>query len=164
MPRFVIHQHDATHMHYDLRIEIGGVYKSWAVPKGLSTNPKDKRLAVQVLDHPLSYGKFEGMIPEGEYGAGPVLIWDRGKFRNLKDESLEKCYRQGHVEVWLEGEKLHGGYALVRFKEEAKQWLVIKMRDSEADARRNPVKTQPKSVVSGLTIKQIRSNARHHGA
>lgn len=155
MPKFVIHQHDATHMHYDLRIEIGGVYKSWAVPKGLSTNPKDKRLAVQVPDHPLSYGKFEGIIPEGEYGAGAVIIWDRGKFRNLREESLEKCYRQGMLEVWLEGEKLRGGYALVRFKNEEKQWLVIKMRDDEADARRNPVRTQPKSVVSGLTIKQL---------
>src|SRR5436309_12909247 len=115
-PVFVIQKHDATRLHYDFRIEAGGVLKSWAIPKGPSTNPKDKRLAMPTEDHPMEYGKFEGVIPEGEYGAGPVIVWDSGTYRNLNEKSgkevrIEHALRQGRVKIWLEGKKLKGGYA-----------------------------------------------------
>lgn len=160
-PVFVIQKHDASSLHYDFRLEIDGVLVSWAVPKGLSTDPREKRLAVKTEDHPLAYAEFEGVIPEGEYGAGPVLIWDRGTYRNLKNEDgkeveMGKAVEQGHVAVWLEGEKLRGGYALTRVDYRGKDdWLVVKMRDKEADARRRPVNTQPESVESGRTIEEI---------
>jgi DNA ligase D-like protein (predicted 3'-phosphoesterase) len=163
MARFVIQQHDATRMHYDFRLQIGRVFKSWAVPKGLSTNPTVKRLAVATPDHPLSWGSFEGVIPEGEYGAGPVLLWDRGTFRNIRTDAkgklipLSRCYKEGHLLVWLDGEKMRGGYAIIRFGKTGNQWLVIKQRDTEASARRNPVRTQTKSVKSGKTIRQLRA-------
>jgi DNA ligase D-like protein (predicted 3'-phosphoesterase) len=156
MAKFVIQEHAATSHHFDLRIEVGGVYKSWAVPKGLSLNPKDKRLAMEVEDHPLSWGRFEGVIPEGEYGAGEVIIWDRGSYKNLRDISMEKALKEGRVEVWLEGEKLRGGWLLVKYKGRKGQWLVIKLQDEGADARRNPVKTERESVKSGRTIEELR--------
>ena len=118
-PIFVIQKHKASTLHYDFRLEVQGVLRSWAVPKGPSTNPKDKRLAVPTEDHPLEYADFEGVIPEGEYGAGTVLVWDTGTYRNLKKKEgeevpMEKCLKQGQVEIWLEGRKLKGGYALIR--------------------------------------------------
>lgn len=160
--RFVIQKHDASSLHYDLRLEIDGVLVSWAVPKGPSTDPSDKRLAIQTEDHPLDYADFEGCIPEGEYGAGTVMVWERGSYRNLrsgKDEnplSMSASLDDGLIEVWLEGEKLNGGYALKRIRDGRKpQWLLIKMDDEGADARRNPVSTEPDSVKSGRTITQI---------
>lgn len=163
-PRFVIQKHAARALHYDFRLESDGVLASWAVPKGPSTNPDDRRLAIHVEDHPLDYADFEGVIPEGEYGAGPVIIWDRGTYRNLmadKDEPLSvgESIEAGHVEVWLDGEKLRGGYTLVRIDDEKDQWLLIKMKDDEVDRRRNPVSTQPESVVSGMTIEQMKASA-----
>jgi DNA ligase D-like protein (predicted 3'-phosphoesterase) len=155
-PRFVIHQHDATTLHYDLRLEAAAVLKSWAVPKGPSTNPKDKRLAMPTEDHPLDYADFEGVIPQGQYGAGPVIVWDTGTYRNLTGTEVERAVEDGHVTVWLEGRKLRGGYALTRIGKGARgRWLLVKMDDEQADARRKPVKTQPESVRSGRTIRQV---------
>jgi DNA ligase D-like protein (predicted 3'-phosphoesterase) len=152
----VVHQHDATTLHYDFRLEAAGVLKSWAVPKGPSTNPRDKRLAMPTEDHPLDYFDFEGVIPEGQYGAGPVIVWDAGTYRNLTERAVE----DGHVAVWLEGRKLRGGYAFTRIGKGARgRWLLVKMDDEAADARRKPVKTQPESVISGRTIQQVAAEA-----
>lgn len=164
-PIFVIQQHDASTLHYDFRLEADGVLKSWAVPKGLSTDPSDKRLAIRTEDHPLGYADFEGVIPEGEYGAGAVIVWDRGPFENVteKDDeavSFEDALDHGHLVVRLSGEKLSGGYAMQRIESgEDEQWLIIKVDDDAADARRNPVSTEPESVKSGKTVKQV---AREH--
>jgi DNA ligase D-like protein (predicted 3'-phosphoesterase) len=170
-PIFVVHKHDATRLHYDFRLEIGGVLKSWAVPKGPSMNPADKRLAVETEDHPLDYADFEGVIPEGEYGAGTVIVWDTGPLRNLKTDErcreipLAASYRKGRIEVWLEGKKLRGGFALIhnRMGGEERHWLLVKMDDEAADRRRNPVSTEPRSVLSGRTIAGVARDARHAG-
>jgi DNA ligase D-like protein (predicted 3'-phosphoesterase) len=163
-PLFVIQQHAATSMHYDFRLEAEGALKSWAVPKGPSTDPRDKRLAMPTEDHPLEYVDFEGVIPKGEYGAGPVIIWDRGVYENRSVDkrgrkiSVSKAVEHGSVKVYLHGQKISGGYALVRMGARAgerESWLLVKERDSEADARRNPVSTQRESVVSGRTLKQV---------
>src|ERR687887_1458840 len=129
-PRFVIQKHDASSLHYDFRLEADGVLKSWAVPKGPSTDPREKRLAMPTEDHPLAYADFEGVIPEGEYGAGTVIVWDSGSYRPLGDEPLERALEHGHASVWLEGEKLRGGYALTRIgKGRRERWLLVKMDD-----------------------------------
>jgi DNA ligase D-like protein (predicted 3'-phosphoesterase) len=162
-PRFVIRKHDATTLHYDFRLEAGGALKSWAVPKGPSTNPKDKRLAMQTEDHPLDYANFEGVIPEGQYGAGPVIVWDTGTYHNLTEKdgrevSVKEAVESGHVKVWLEGKKISGGYALTRVGDGKKaRWILVKMNDEAADARRKPVKTQPESVLSGRTVEKLKS-------
>jgi DNA ligase D-like protein (predicted 3'-phosphoesterase) len=154
-PRFVIQQHAATAMHYDFRLEAGDALKSWAVPKGPSTDPREKRLAVQVEDHPLDYADFEGQIGEG-YGAGRVIVWDTGTWHPLTEGDPEEALEKGHLSFWLEGEKLRGGWTLQRTGKGAKpQWLLIKRRDEGADARRNPVSTQPESVKSGKTIDEV---------
>jgi DNA ligase D-like protein (predicted 3'-phosphoesterase) len=153
VPRFVIQQHGARSMHWDFRLEADGVFKSWAVPRGPSTDPRDKRLAMEVEDHQISRGDFEGVIPEGEYGAGPVIVWDRGSYRPLADEPVGKSLENGHLSFWLEGEKLRGGWTLRHT--DGRRWLLVKRRDDEADARRNPVSTQRESVVSGRTIDEL---------
>ena len=146
-PRFVIQQHAATALHYDFRLEADGVLKSWAVPKGPSTDPRVKRLAVQVDDHSLAHADYEG--PR-------VIIWHAGTWRPLTDGPVADSLAKGHLSFWLEGEKLRGGWTLQRTGGGAKpQWLLIKRRDEEADARRNPVSTQPESIKSGLTIDQV---------
>ncbi len=161
-PIFVIQKHDASHLHYDFRIEIDGVLKSWAVPKGPSTNPQEKHLAIETEDHPMEYATFEGVIPEGHYGAGPVIVWDTGTYDNIKQKNgvivpLKQCYKDGQIEIFLHGKKLIGGYALIRTESDEKnKWLLIKMRDEYADARRNPVSSEPESVLSGKTIEQIK--------
>jgi bifunctional non-homologous end joining protein LigD len=160
-PIFVIQKHKARNLHYDVRLEVNGVLKSWAVPKGPSTDPKVKRLAVATEDHPMEYADFEGTISKGEYGAGVVLVWDIGTYRNItqnKDQTLsvESAIEHGHLNVWLEGKKLKGGYSFVRFRREAKnQWLFVKMNDGEADPANDPVATQPDSVLSGLSLEEI---------
>jgi len=159
-PHFVIQKHDASSLHYDFRLEMDGVLKSWVVPKGPSTDPREKRLAMPTEDHPLDYADFEGVIPEGEYGAGTVLVWDTGPYRNLRLEkkddgrSMAESHNNGKIEVWLEGRKIKGGYALIRTGNDDR-WLLVKMDDDEADARRNPVSTEPTSVLSGRTLEQI---------
>lgn len=157
-PRFVIQQHDASSMHYDFRLEVDGVLKSWAVPKGPSTDPREKRLAVAVEDHPLDYGGFEGVIPEGHYGAGRVIVWDAGTYRNLGADPLAQAFDAGHASIWLDGQKLRGGYALTRIARTGKseRWLLVKIDDEAADRRRHPVSTQPESVLSGHTVKDVR--------
>lgn len=163
-PIFVIQKHDASNLHYDFRIEVEGVLKSWAVPKGPSTDPSEKRLALPTEDHPLAYADFEGVIPEDEYGGGTVMVWDRGSYRNLKEDedgdqakSVAAQIDDGHVTIWLEGKKLSGGYALIRTGDgDDARWLLIKMDDNEADARRNPTSTEPDSVMSGRSMDEIR--------
>lgn len=159
--KFVIQQHAARAMHYDLRLQIGNTMVSWAVPKGPSLKPSVKRLAMQTEDHPMEYNKFEGLIPPGEYGAGSVIVWDRGTYKNIREKDgkivpMKTCLRQGQLAFFLYGKKLKGAYALIRTGGETggkSRWLLIKMKDEYADARRNPVTSQPKSVKTGKTIK-----------
>ena len=159
---FVIQQHDASSMHYDFRLEIDGVLKSWAIPKGPSTNPHDKHLAIETEDHPIEYAEFEGVIPEGQYGAGPVLIWDTGTYEDLKemqgkDISMADMYKNGKIEVFLRGTKLEGAYALIKTKGMGEnKWLFFKMNDEYADSSKNIIKSRPESVKSGKTIDSLR--------
>ena len=157
MPRFVIQKHDATTLHYDFRLEVDGVLRSWAVPKGPSTDPREKRLAVEVEDHSLGHASFEGVVGSGGRGTGAVIVWDEGTYRNLDEErSMAEALDSGHARFWLEGSKLKGGWTLHRTTGGAKpQWLLIKRRDEEADARRDPQRTQPEPVKSGRTIEQV---------
>jgi DNA ligase D-like protein (predicted 3'-phosphoesterase) len=167
-PRFVIQKHDATTLHYDVRLEVDGVLKSWAVPKGPSTDPRDKRLAMPTEDHPMEYETFEGVIPEGEYGAGPVIVWDRGTYVNLTEKDgydvpVKRALRDGHLKVWLEGQKLRGGYALTRARiggSNRAKWLLVKLDDEGADRRRKPVSTQPRSVISNRTVEELSGHRR----
>ncbi len=160
-PIFVIQKHAASHLHYDFRLEVEGVLKSWTIPKGPSPDPRDKRLAVPTEDHPLAYADFEGVIPAGEYGAGTVLVWDTGPYRNLTEKQgvpipMAQAVDHGHVKIWLEGQKLKGGYALTRFRTgKDESWLLVKADDAEADPHRNPVATEPQSVLTGRTIEEI---------
>lgn len=161
-PIFVVQEHAATSHHFDFRLEVDGVLKSWAVPKGPSTDPREKRLAVPTEDHPLDYADFEGVIPDGQYGAGPVIVWDRGSYENMTETDGEvvppkKALADGHLLVRLDGRKLRGGYALERTGSGGDaNWLLIKMRDDDADARRNPTSTEPESVESGRTLDEVR--------
>jgi len=130
--KFVVHEHHSTRLHYDFRLEIAGVLKSWAIPKGPSMNPSEKRLAVMVEDHPLEYIDFEGIIPQGHYGAGPVIIWDSGEFQPEGD--LENSLAKGKLVFTLNGKKLKGSFSLVLMKGRGsgKDWLLIKGKDSFA--------------------------------
>jgi DNA ligase D-like protein (predicted 3'-phosphoesterase) len=159
-PHFVIQHHLATADHYDFRLEIDGVLVSWAVPKGPSLNPKEHRLAVRTEDHPMDYETFEGRIGKGQYGGGTVQVWDRGTFRNtshLKDKDIAAgaALERGHLSFWLEGEKLRGGFSLIRTHQSEKSWLLIKKNDETADARRNPTSTQRGSVLTGRSLDEI---------
>ncbi len=160
-PMFVIQKHAARTLHYDFRLEVEGVLKSWAVPKGPSLNPKDKRLAVPTEDHPLEYADFEGVIPEGEYGAGAVMVWDFGTYRNLTEKkghpvSMAEAVPHGHVKVWLEGKKLRGGYALTRFKKPPDEaWLLVKADDEAADPQTDILKKAADSALTGRSLEEI---------
>ena len=154
---FVIHKHDARRLHYDLRLEHNGVLWSWAVTRGPSLDPADKRLAVHVEDHPLDYAGFEGTIPKGAYGAGSVIVWDQGTWTPEIDPAAGM--KKGHLSFELAGKKLRGGWHLVRLKAREKEkrdnWLLIKADDAFAKADGDILETAPKSVKSGLTIKDI---------
>jgi len=132
--RFVVHEHQATRLHYDFRLEMEGVLKSWAVPKGPSMNPAEKRLAVMVADHPVEYADYEGIIPEGTYGAGPVVIWDAGTYVPLEGDPLDGI-RAGKLAFELKGARLKGGFALAQMKGRGtgKEWLLMKKKDAYAD-------------------------------
>ncbi|MBI5199088.1 MAG: 3'-phosphoesterase [Nitrospirae bacterium] len=129
--RFVVHEHKARQLHYDFRLEMGGVLKSWAVPKGPSMNPADKRLSIMVADHPVEYLDFEGIIPEGNYGAGPVIVWDTCQYEPLDEEDLIKGIEKGRLSFNLSGKKLKGAFtlALMKGRRTMKEWLLMKKRD-----------------------------------
>ncbi len=152
---YVIQKHAASHLHYDFRLELGGVLKSWAIPKGPCLDPKVKRLAVAVEDHPVAYGHFEGIIPQGEYGGGTVMLWDNGLWHPL-DEHPEQAYTKGHLRFELQGEKLKGRWDLIRFKED-KQWFLIKYQDQFAQQEHEYDVTadMPNSVVSQKSLEEI---------
>ncbi len=158
--RFVVHKHAARALHYDLRLELEGVLKSWAVPRGPSLDPSFKRLAVLVEDHPLEYKDFEGVIPEHNYGAGSVIIWDRGYYHHpsTKDEQesrklLLEGFRKGNLKFVLEGEKLHGEFALVKTGKDGKSWLLLKKRDKNASGE--DILKENRSVVSRKTLEEM---------
>lgn len=161
--RFVVQKHDASHLHYDFRLEIGGVLKSWAVPKGPSTDPSVKRLAMMVEDHPYNYKDFEGLIPKGQYGGGTVIIWDEGNYEAVggdfeDSKSMEKCFlqqlRKGKIHFILHGRKLHGEFALVKSSRMGQNaWLLMKVKDKFAN--KSDITKKEKSVVSGKSLKQI---------
>ena len=155
---FVIQKHAATRTHFDFRLEHDGVLKSWAVTKGPSLDPKQKRLAVRTEDHPLEYGKFEGVIPKGEYGGGPVMLWDRGTWEPLEDP--DKGLEKGDFKFRLQGDRLNGEYVLVRMKPrkgegKRENWLLIKKRDDYAEDGGEPTPEHVTSVASGLTMDEI---------
>jgi DNA ligase D-like protein (predicted 3'-phosphoesterase) len=159
---FVIQKHDATTLHYDFRLNIDGVLKSWAVPKGLSTRAGEKHLAIRTADHSMAYADFEGRIPEGEYGGGTVMVWDRGEVEPIvqgadDEQSMADALEKGALKFMLKGKKLKGGYALVRLDQNAKQeqWLIFKLRDEHAEARRNPIRSEPNSVLTGRSMNEI---------
>ncbi len=158
-PIFVIQKHDASNLHYDLRLESDGVLKSWAVPKGPSMDPKVKRLAVPTEDHPMAYADFEGVIPEGHYGAGTVIVWDFGTFRNTKgaDVSLSDNLDEGHATIHLDGSKLRGDFALIRTKRGGKrlQWLFFKMKDDYAKPGSDITSEMPNSSKTGRSLGEV---------
>ncbi len=156
---FVVQKHHARNLHYDLRLQVNGVLRSWAVPKGPSMDPGIKRLALETEDHPLEYAGFEGNIPEGQYGAGSVIVWDTGPYRNITEKNgekvpLDEALDSGHIAVWLEGRKLKGGFALTRT---GRGWILVKMRDEEASPSRDVTEEDPRSVLSGLTVEEVAS-------
>jgi DNA ligase D-like protein (predicted 3'-phosphoesterase) len=160
-PIFVVQKHAARSLHYDFRLEVEGTLASWAVPKGPSTDPADKRLAMRVEDHGLDYADFEGMIPKGTYGAGAVIVWDTGPYRNLTEREgrevpMADALRDGHAVVWLEGDKLRGGWALTRIGQNRRErWLLVKRRDETADPGTDLVVERPESVLSGKTVEDL---------
>jgi bifunctional non-homologous end joining protein LigD len=157
--RFVIQKHAASHLHYDFRLELDGVMKSWAVPKGPSLDTSVRRLAMEVEDHPISYNTFEGTIPEGEYGGGTVMLWDRGTYEAEDGggvASLREGYERGDLKIVLHGERLRGSWVLVRMQRPGRpQWLLIKHRDGHEDAGRDVTAEIDTSVASGRTMRQI---------
>jgi DNA ligase D-like protein (predicted 3'-phosphoesterase) len=165
-PEFVIQHHLASSDHYDFRLEVDGVLKSWAVPRGPSLDPAQKRLAVPTEDHPMDYGSFEGAIGEGEYGGGTVMVWDTGVFHNTTEHdgkplSMADGLGRGHVTFDLDGTKLAGAFALTRTRTEPKeQWILVKMRDDAASTRRDPVRSATKSALTGRTMRQIANDTR----
>lgn len=165
--RFVVQKHAASRLHYDFRLELDGVLKSWAVPKGPSLDPSDRRLAIQVEDHPLDYRTFEGVIPKGNYGAGEVIVWDEGTYtddppspsRARMVRNLREQLRRGDMKIRLSGSKLHGSFALVAIRQgDGRQWLLIKHRDPDA-ARGHAVLRDTHSVLSGRTLRDLRTRA-----
>jgi bifunctional non-homologous end joining protein LigD len=161
-PIFVVQKHDASRLHYDFRLEINGVLTSWAVPKGPSMNPANKRLAVMTEDHPLEYSDFEGIIPEGQYGAGTVMVWDRGWYESAGDIPIDRQLARGKIDIVLHGRKLRGGFTLIKTgtrsggRSQAKNWLLIKHRDEYADSSWDiEAPALSRSVLTGRTLEAI---------
>ena len=162
---FVIQKHDATTLHYDFRLRVGDALVSWAVPKGLSTAANEKRLAIRVDDHEVDYADFEGVIPEDEYGAGTVMIWDKGTYEPMtggKDDaetSMREAIEKGGLKFNLNGSKIKGGYAMAKTgtRDGKDQWVIFKLDDEHADARRNPTSTEPDSVATSRSMDEIES-------
>ncbi len=154
--RFVVQHHKARRRHYDLRLEMEGVLRSWAVPKGPSLDPGEKRLAVHVEDHPLDYIDFEGVIPEGEYGAGQVIVWDQGTYDCPgKERDPVEAFQKGALHLRLQGQKLRGTWLLVRIEKEENNWLFFKKEDEFADPSRDILQEKPESVLSGLKVEEV---------
>ena len=152
----MVQKHDASHLHYDFRLEIDGVLKSWAVPKGPSMNPADKRLAVMTEDHPMEYANFEGVIPKGQYGGGTVLVWDKGTCEFEEPPSPREQLERGEIKVTLYGEKLRGGFVLIRTPTSKKNWLLIKRRDEYAIPDWKIDKPSlNRSALTGRTLQEI---------
>jgi len=168
--RFVVQKHHASQLHYDFRLEMEGALKSWAVPKGPSINPTDKRLAMMVEDHPYSYREFEGHIPAGNYGAGTVIVWDEGTYHAKNDGSREEnetalleMLEAGRLDFFLEGKKLKGEWSLFRFRgsKNPKQWLLVKKEDEYASEK--DITLQNKSVISGHTLEELEEEGKKKG-
>ncbi|MGW0734848.1 DNA polymerase ligase N-terminal domain-containing protein [Streptomyces sp. NPDC002851] len=173
-PVFVVQIHDASTLHFDFRLEVDGVLKSWSIPKGPSTDPHDKRLAMPTEDHPMEYREFEGVIPEGDYGGGTVIVWDEGTYRPLppkkrkdRDASFAERLANGHVTFWMDGKKLHGGYGLTRFRtqesEGRESWLLVKENDERAGQRGAPDPRRARSARSGRTLRQVAAEEGDEG-
>ena len=169
---YVIQKHAASHLHFDLRLELDGVMKSWAVPKGPSLDPAVKRLAMQVEDHPIDYNKFEGTIPKGEYGGGTVMIWDRGTYTyggedpGDPEEALRRGYAKGDFKFVLRGKRLTGSWVLVRTRRgdpKRAQWLLIKHRDEAAEPGTEVVEEYLTSAATGRTMEEIATGKRARG-
>jgi DNA ligase D-like protein (predicted 3'-phosphoesterase) len=161
-PIFTIQKHAATTLHYDFRLQIGDLLKSWVIPKGPSLNPKDKRLAILTEDHDLSFANFEGVIPEGHYGAGSIIVWDIGTFENRsidndQEISIEEAFENGKITIFLEGKKIKGIYSLIKVKnkDRPKDWLLIKHDDEYAKTNFNPVIELPNSVITNKSLEEI---------
>lgn len=165
-PRFVVQIHDARRMHFDFRLQVGDVLRSWSVPKGPSDDPHDKRLAVPTEDHPLEYEDFEGVIPRGQYGGGTVIVWDRGTYEPLSHDrrgrpvDFAESLEHGHATFRLHGAKLHGTYALTRFRGAARgddedAWLLVKKDEGRAAAHGTPDPRRARSVRTGRTLAQV---------
>ncbi len=160
--QYCVQRHHATHLHYDLRLEVGGALKSWAVPKGPTLDPSIKRLAMMVEDHPLEYGGFEGVIPKGNYGAGSVMLWDRGTYELLGDATADEQLARGDFKFRLNGEKIRGEFAIVRMKRgKGNEWLLLKKKDSFAQPGWNP-EDHARSVLTGRTQEEIARGLEAH--
>jgi len=160
-PRFSIQKHRSKRLHYDLRLEVEGVLKSWAIPKGPSLDTKTKRLAVPTEDHPLDYIDFEGTIPEGEYGAGGVIVWDIGTYENTtsadgKEVPIAEALEKGHATLILSGKKLQGGFALTRTgRGKNERWILVKMRDDFARPDQDILEAEPDSALTGRSVDEV---------
>ena len=159
-PVFVVQKHQASRLHYDLRLEVDGVLKSWAVPKGPSSDPTQKRLAVPTEDHPMEYADFEGVIPEGEYGAGTVMVWDTGTYETIPDEEGEtplppnESFERGQMKIRLRGKKMKGDWVIVNMKGK-KEWLLIKKKDTHTGGKDALTRDLPNSVLTGKSLEEI---------
>lgn len=166
-PLFVIHKHRNNGLYYDLRLEITGVLKSWALPEGPTTDPTHKHRATPSEDFALDAAYFEGVIPAGQYGAGTLLVWDTGTYRNLRDEHerdisipMGQALEDGEIRIWLEGQKLRGGYSLVRVSKgkSSESWQLTKLDDEEANVQRNITEEEPNSVLTDRSLDQVRQS------
>lgn len=162
-PIFVVQRHEATALHFDVRLQVGDVLASWAVPKGPSLDPRDRRLAKQVEDHDLAHATFEGRIGTSRHGTGTVIVWDTGTYLNLtrrdgRSVPMREAIESGHLKVELSGHKLSGGFALTRTRMngEDQNWIMVKIDDEGADRRRTPATTELESVLSGRTNEALR--------